>query len=130
MLISPRGKLPKIRGQFNIDLDNNNILFSQEIRAIQLENGFNERADEEMDVSETDETESLSPRKRQRMGTYPATISESTDKTNELKEENDSLRCQLEAYKNEVDIVKAELQTNIESKEKQIEMLQNTLKGR
>lgn len=130
MLISPRGKLPKIRGQLNTDLDNNIILFSQEIRAIQLENGFNERADEEMDVSETDETESLSPRKRQRMGTYSATLSESTDKTNELKEENDSLRCQLEAYKNEVDIVKAELQTNIESKEKQIEMLQNTLKGR
>lgn len=51
-----------------------------------------ERADDEMDVSDEDET----PRKRMRDSVI--------EEKNNLKEENDSLRCQMEAYKNEVDI--------------------------
>jgi bacterioferritin (cytochrome b1) len=46
-----------------------------------------------------------------------------------LQEENDSLRCQLEAYKNEVDLVRSDLKTELEQKEKQLKMLQQTLQG-
>lgn len=49
-----------------------------------------ERADDEMDVSDEDET----PRKRLRDSII--------EEKNHLREENDSLRCQMEAYKNEV----------------------------
>lgn len=52
-----------------------------------------ERADDEMDVSDEDET----PRKRMRESVI--------EEKNNLKEENDSLRCQMEAYKNEVSIL-------------------------
>lgn len=49
-----------------------------------------ERADDEMDVSDEEET----PRKRMRDSVI--------EEKNSLKEENESLRCQMEAYKNEV----------------------------
>lgn len=49
-----------------------------------------EKADDEMDVSDEEET----PRKRMR--------DSAVEEKNNLKEENDSLRCQMEAYKNEV----------------------------
>lgn len=52
-----------------------------------------------------------------------------TEKLQALKEENDSLRCQLEAYKNEVDLLKSETKADIDAKEKQMKMLQQTLKG-
>lgn len=47
-----------------------------------------------------------------------------------LKEENDSLRCQLEAYRNEVEIIKADYKKELDEKDKQYkaiqQMLQNT----
>jgi hypothetical protein len=46
-----------------------------------------------------------------------------------FQEENDSLRCQLEAYKNEVDLVRSDLKAELEQKEKQMKMLQQTLQG-
>jgi bacterioferritin (cytochrome b1) len=46
-----------------------------------------------------------------------------------FQEENDSLRCQLEAYKNEVDLVRSDLKTELDQKEKQMKMLQQTLQG-
>jgi hypothetical protein len=46
-----------------------------------------------------------------------------------FQEENDSLRCQLEAYKNEVDLVRSDLKTELDQKEKQLKMLQQTLQG-
>ena len=46
-----------------------------------------------------------------------------------LKEENDSLKCQLEAYKNEVDLVKQEHKNAMEDKDKQIKALQQALQG-
>ena len=48
---------------------------------------------------------------------------------NTLKDENDSLKCQLEAYKNEVDMNKQESTVEMDRKNKQITMLQQTLKG-
>lgn len=61
----------------------------QEIKNIQLDEPINERADDEMDVSDEDEP----PLKKKHRN---------EDEKNNLKEENDSLRCQMEAYKNEV----------------------------
>lgn len=46
-----------------------------------------------------------------------------------VKEENDSLKCQLEAYRNETEMVKIEAKQNAEVLEKQITSLQNALKG-
>ena len=48
---------------------------------------------------------------------------------NNLKDENDSLKCQLEAYKNELDVNKQESNAELSHKNKQISMLQQTLKG-
>lgn len=46
-----------------------------------------------------------------------------------LKEENDSLRCQLEAYKNEVEIVRADLKIELQAKEQHVRTLEEGLKS-
>merc|ERR1712071_656092 len=45
-----------------------------------------------------------------------------------LKEENDSLRCQLEAYKNEVETVRSDLKTELQVKEQHIKMMEDNVK--
>lgn len=70
-------------------------LIEQEIKAVQLEEALME-GEGEMDVSDTEDEPSQ--RKRTKISI------DDTEKLNNLKEENDSLRCQLEAYKNEVNI--------------------------
>lgn len=67
----------------------------QEIKNVQLDEVRNERADDEMEVSDEEE-----PSKKKFR-------SESSNKElNSLKEENESLKCQMEAYKNEVIVLK------------------------
>lgn len=44
-----------------------------------------------------------------------------------LKEENDSLRCQLEAYKNEVEIVRSDLKLELQVKEQHVKNLERNL---
>ncbi len=46
-----------------------------------------------------------------------------------LREENDTLRCQLEAYKNEVDLLKQENVNSLENKDRQLKGLQQALQG-
>lgn len=46
-----------------------------------------------------------------------------------FQEENDSLRCQMEAYKNEVDLIKADLKAEVAMRDDQIEALKKTLQG-
>lgn len=53
-----------------------------------------DKADDEMEVSDEDE-----PTKKKHR------IEMSNEERNSLKDENDSLRCQMEAYKNEVNIL-------------------------
>ncbi|KAG8319366.1 Ecto-NOX disulfide-thiol exchanger 2 [Homalodisca vitripennis] len=89
-----------------------------EIKTVELEENLLAGGDEEMEVSDTDEdypTLRKKPRK--------------DDPSAALKEENDSLRCQLEAYKNEVDLVKVDLKVELEQKDKQLKMCQQTLQG-
>lgn len=46
-----------------------------------------------------------------------------------LKEENDQLRCQVDAYKNEVDVLKAEHKESVDYRDNQIKALQQTLEA-
>lgn len=89
---------------------------SMEIKTFQLDENGQEKADDEMDVSDEDEP----TKKRHR----------SDGENASLKEENDSLRCQLEAYRNEVEIIKADYKKELDEKDKQYkaiqQMLQNT----
>lgn len=71
----------------------------QEIKAVQLEDSLIE-GEGEMDVSDSEEEPQ---RKKSRIQTDG---NEDVEKLQSLKEENDSLRCQLEAYKNEVRAIK------------------------
>ncbi|KAJ8670638.1 hypothetical protein QAD02_001897 [Eretmocerus hayati] len=92
---------------------------SLEIKTIQLEETHIDGQDE-MEVSDA-EDEPQRKRLRNQI--------EDSERLLTLREENDSLRCQLEAYKNEVDLLKSETKTEVDSKDKQMKMLQQTLKS-
>ncbi|XP_011689403.1 PREDICTED: ecto-NOX disulfide-thiol exchanger 2 [Wasmannia auropunctata] len=96
---------------------------SSEIKAVQLEDSLIE-GEGEMDVSDSEEEPQRKKTRNQLDGNQ-----EDVERLQSLKEENDSLRCQLEAYKNEVDLLKSETKAELEGKEKQMKMLQQTLKG-
>lgn len=68
----------------------------QEIKAVQLEDSLIE-GEGEMDVSDSEEEPQRKKTRNQLDGNQ-----EDIERLQSLKEENDSLRCQLEAYKNEV----------------------------
>ncbi|CAG9827775.1 unnamed protein product [Diabrotica balteata] len=89
---------------------------SLEIKNIQLEEGPREKDDDEMDVSDDDE---------------PIKKKQKTDVSSDdiYREENDSLKCQIEAYKNEVEVIKSDHKKTMEEKDKQFKMLQQTLQG-
>ena len=53
----------------------------------------------------------------------------SASNNNALQEENDTLKCQMEAYKNEIDMVKSEGKNLVDLKDKQIQALQQALHG-
>ncbi|CAH1178934.1 unnamed protein product [Phaedon cochleariae] len=91
---------------------------SLQIKTIQLDDSPTERDDDEMDVSDDDE-----PSKKKQK--YDAC----SEERHNLREENDSLKCQVEAYKNEVDILKIDYKKDMEDKDKQFKMLQQTLQG-
>ena len=52
-----------------------------------------------------------------------------SDELMSLKEENQSMSCQIEAYKNEVEIMKTDQNKYSEEKETQIKALQHALVG-
>ncbi|XP_017892392.1 ecto-NOX disulfide-thiol exchanger 2 isoform X2 [Ceratina calcarata] len=95
---------------------------SSEIKAVQLEESLME-GEGEMEVSDSEEEPQRKKARNQ------SDSHEDTERLQTLKEENDSLRCQLEAYKNEVDLLKSETKSEIDAKDKQMKMLQQTLKG-
>ncbi|XP_014211999.1 ecto-NOX disulfide-thiol exchanger 2 isoform X2 [Copidosoma floridanum] len=95
---------------------------SLEIKSIQLEASAMEGEDE-MEVSDLEDEPQRKKVRNDQM------VNEDAERLQSVKEENDSLRCQLEAYKNEVDLLKSETKVEIEAKEKQMKMLQQTFKG-
>ena len=46
-----------------------------------------------------------------------------------LQEENESLKQKVEAFENELEILKADFQTDMNQKESQLQILQETLKN-
>ncbi|XP_053995111.1 ecto-NOX disulfide-thiol exchanger 2 [Hylaeus volcanicus] len=95
---------------------------SSEIKAVQLEETLME-GEGEMEVSDSEEEPQRKKVRNQ------SDVHDDSERLQALKEENDSLRCQLEAYKNEVDLLKSETKSDIDAKDKQMKMLQQTLKG-
>ncbi|XP_018015243.1 ecto-NOX disulfide-thiol exchanger 2 [Hyalella azteca] len=93
---------------------------AQEVKRIQLDDSDREDA-EEMEVSDDEGSASSSSKGMKAMKKSTA--------NDALKEENDSLRCQLEAYKNEVDMVKVDLKADLNAKEEQINTYKQTLQG-
>lgn len=94
---------------------------------MQLEEVLNERADEEMEVSDSDmegDGSGSGPSRRK----FPR-IDEDMKAIEALKEENDSLRCQLEAYKNEVDLVRSDSMAEVAVRDQQTQLLKQTLQG-
>ncbi|RUS83035.1 hypothetical protein EGW08_009223 [Elysia chlorotica] len=81
---------------------------------------------EDMDLSDDDEAAAGPSSKKRRAGSH---TDAETLETQRLKEENDALKCQMEAFKNEVDTVRQEGSVKAEDKDKQIKALQNALQG-
>lgn len=46
-----------------------------------------------------------------------------------MREENDSLKCQIEAYKNELEMMKAEKVNGLSEKDSQLKILQQAMHG-
>lgn len=112
----------------------------QEIKNFQVDDlQEKQKDDDEMEVSDGEE-----PAKKKSR--------EMTEERNSLKDENDSLKCQVEAYKNEVskllaydlrsarkdrttrhisqvEVIKVDSKKAVEDKELQIKMMQQTLQG-
>lgn len=80
------------------------------MRSVQIE-------DDEMEMSDEDRDFRSSSSKKCRF-----------DNDN-LKEENDSLRCQLEAFKNELNLIKSDNKSDTDFRDKQIKVLQETIRN-
>ncbi|XP_063169847.1 ecto-NOX disulfide-thiol exchanger 2 isoform X1 [Candoia aspera] len=95
---------------------------AEELRNLHNDELMDIRREEEMEMSD-DETESPEIKE----------MEESVSQTEALKEENNSLRCQLDAYRNEVELLKQEQsqagREDEPSKEQQLKILQQTLQG-
>ena len=48
---------------------------------------------------------------------------------NILQDENDALKCQMEAYKNEIEVLKQERSSSTEDKDKELKALQLAMQG-
>ncbi|XP_074658010.1 ecto-NOX disulfide-thiol exchanger 2-like [Tubulanus polymorphus] len=94
---------------------------SEDIRKQSLEDFLNERNEDNMDLSDSEDEP---VKKKQRPD---STVGSSN--VSHLREENDSLKCQLEAYKNEIDHVKQEGRANVAEKESQLKLLQQALQN-
>ncbi|XP_044003931.1 ecto-NOX disulfide-thiol exchanger 2 isoform X2 [Aphidius gifuensis] len=94
---------------------------SSEIKSSQLDDVLME-GEGEMEVSDSED-------EPQRKKARCTNGSEDNDKVQTLEEDADSLKCQLEAYKNEVDLLKSETKAEVDAREKQIKVLQQTIKG-
>ncbi|XP_059226752.1 ecto-NOX disulfide-thiol exchanger 2 isoform X2 [Stomoxys calcitrans] len=82
-----------------------------ELRSIQIDDDEMEMSDEDRDYQPT------STAKRRRYD------------SDNLKEENDSLRCQLEAMRNEMSLERTDLKCNSDFREKQMKVLQETIRN-
>ncbi|XP_046331144.2 ecto-NOX disulfide-thiol exchanger 2-like isoform X2 [Haliotis rufescens] len=101
---------------------------AEEIRSVQQEEFLSDRQEDEMEMSDEDGD---GPSKKRKTDTSLQVVGagDSSNIVNTLKDENDTLKCQMEAYKNEVDLIKQESLNSLDEKDKQIRALQNALQG-
>ncbi|XP_014673891.1 PREDICTED: ecto-NOX disulfide-thiol exchanger 2-like isoform X2 [Priapulus caudatus] len=103
----------------------------QEIKASSLEEFLSDRQEDEMELSDGEDSGVSAPKKQkteEELVAHAHMHAQSMQLSN-LKEENDQLRCQVDAYKNEVDILKSEHKDLIDYKDNQLKALQNTLES-
>ncbi|XP_060548106.1 ecto-NOX disulfide-thiol exchanger 2 isoform X2 [Pantherophis guttatus] len=98
---------------------------AEELRNLQNDELMDIRREEAMDMSD-DETESPEIKETEE--------SVLVSQTEALKEENNSLRCQLDAYRNEVELLKQEQgragrEDDLSQDQQQLKILQQTLQG-
>uniref|UniRef100_A0A1B0D578 Ecto-NOX disulfide-thiol exchanger 1/2 domain-containing protein n=1 Tax=Phlebotomus papatasi TaxID=29031 RepID=A0A1B0D578_PHLPP len=101
----------------NIDLWKRQAL---EVTASPLE-GFHD--EDEMEMSDEERESSLKGASKR------AKLDNENLKASLENSKNDSLRCQLEVYKNEVDLVKSDLKSDTDIKDQQIKVLQETIRN-
>ncbi|KAL8625515.1 hypothetical protein ACOMHN_014604 [Nucella lapillus] len=109
----------------------------KDIQQAQQAQFLDERNEMEMDMSDTEaEDKEPTPKRKRKDRTFDGVAASeaadqlmSSSQLHTLKEENDSLKCQLKAYINEAEIVKLESKQTIDEMEKRITALQNALKG-
>ncbi|XP_062583717.1 ecto-NOX disulfide-thiol exchanger 2-like [Saccostrea cucullata] len=98
---------------------------AQEIKQNQLEEFLSTRMDDDMEMSD----EEPEPKKKKPDEAFnPQQLQEFLARGT-MREENDSLKCQIEAYKNELEMLKAEKVTGITEKDSQLKILQQAMQG-
>lgn len=95
---------------------------SEEIKSAHLADVLDKRQEDEMDLSDEDEPP---PAKLSKPSESSFDGGEEEEALRRLQEETDSLRCQLEAYRNEAQLLKAEQ----EHRDQQLRLLQQALQG-
>ncbi|CAN8022026.1 hypothetical protein HPB47_007548 [Ixodes persulcatus] len=96
---------------------------SEEIKSAHLADVLDKRQEDEMDLS--DEDDSPPPKTSKPSESSSEGGLEEEECVRRLQEEGDSLRCQLEAYRNEAQVLKVEQ----EHREQQLHLLQQALQG-
>lgn len=93
-----------------------------EIRTSQQEEFFNKYQDHSMEMSDGEDGEPG-------ISVEPASKKKKSETDIDVQHENEALKCQLEAYKNEIDMAKQESLNSLEVKNKEIKGLQLALQG-
>ncbi|XP_052218635.1 ecto-NOX disulfide-thiol exchanger 2-like isoform X2 [Dreissena polymorpha] len=109
---------------------------AKEIKQSQQDEFLSGRQEDEMEMSEEDDSGGPSNSKKAKR---PDVNEYSTNQyvemasrlalVNNLKDENDELKCQLEVYKNEVAVLKQETGTSSTDREKEVRSLQMAMQG-
>ncbi|XP_043203088.1 ecto-NOX disulfide-thiol exchanger 2-like [Amphibalanus amphitrite] len=87
---------------------------ASEIKKIQIDELSGERADDEMDLSDDEEPSKKRARKQAQDEQHDAT---------------DALRCQLEAYKNEAEMVRHEHKEELDAKDAEMDIMRKTMQN-
>lgn len=105
----------------------------QEIKQNQQEEFFSNRQEAEMEMSDDDEGPTVAKRKKPEYSeTTTNQYVEMAGKLNQinmLRDENDDLKCQMEAFKNELELYKQEKTTSQGDSEKEVKALQMAMQG-
>lgn len=98
---------------------------AEEMRNAQVEEVINEREDEEMELSEDENDES-----KKNAETFTEQLkNELEEEVHKLSEEGDSLRCQLEALRNELAVMLSDHKEEIKRRDNQLVTLRQALQN-